>query len=340
MDWSAVSDADRDSLHTLPLAIVPLQTPSLVRARLVKNVHLEGMVEMFADMGTGRGLVSVENLPNEFGWPQGEGVEPHPDHALLRTLAALHSYDVYSLRVTLRQHGITVEDVSALTLSRDMIRELTVYMNAFTRPLLVAIYGDADVTINDFKDILALFRDPDVARAREKLQQMADRLEIGLAEIPRFLEDYGDIYLSLSYYRHCLDQTEPVVNEFLAALDEVRGNWQLKNDRNLVQTCDTMSATCQRVVAWTKGRLDLFDQSSANMWQDMSAAKFRDIERQVKGSHAAIGGVLCGLGVKMGSWHDRFAGGAGGPMRWSEFIMTDLRTGFDNIRRAANTATA
>ena len=44
---------DNDSLHILPLEIVPLRTKSLREARLVKNAHLESMVELFSDAQAG-----------------------------------------------------------------------------------------------------------------------------------------------------------------------------------------------------------------------------------------------------------------------------------------------
>jgi len=279
MDWSAVSNADRDSLHTLPLAILPIETPALAWARLVKNVHLEGMVEIFADLDTGSGLLPVEGLAQEFGWPDGETGPPHPDLVLMRKLANLHSYDVYSLRISLRQQGIEVNDVSALTLSDQKISELTEYMNAFTRPLLLSIYGDDDTSVENFADILSLFRDPDVARARQKLQRLADRLEIKLTQIPGFLEDYGDIFLSLSYYRQCLDEIQPVLEDFQDALQDLSDNWQLKTDKNLMDACAVMTETCRRVVAWVEGRLEQFDESGASLWRDASANSFGHIER-------------------------------------------------------------
>ena len=38
---------EKDSLHLLPLEIIPLQLPALSRALLVKNVRIGGMVEVF-----------------------------------------------------------------------------------------------------------------------------------------------------------------------------------------------------------------------------------------------------------------------------------------------------
>ena len=43
----AGEDAARDSLHILPLATVPLRTPGLRRARLIKNTRLRAVVELF-----------------------------------------------------------------------------------------------------------------------------------------------------------------------------------------------------------------------------------------------------------------------------------------------------
>ncbi|MDA0664514.1 MAG: hypothetical protein O3B08_16995 [Proteobacteria bacterium] len=46
---------DMDSLHILPLNQLPLKTPSLKRARLVKNVRLDSVIELFSDKDSGSG---------------------------------------------------------------------------------------------------------------------------------------------------------------------------------------------------------------------------------------------------------------------------------------------
>jgi hypothetical protein len=60
---SEISDNDRDSLHILPLNILPLDTPSLNRAKLIKNVRLDSVIEMFTDEDTGSGQIDIEDLP-------------------------------------------------------------------------------------------------------------------------------------------------------------------------------------------------------------------------------------------------------------------------------------
>ena len=66
VEQSEISDGDRDSMHILPLTILPLETPSLNRARLIKNVRLESVVELFTDLKSGSGQVDIESLPQEF----------------------------------------------------------------------------------------------------------------------------------------------------------------------------------------------------------------------------------------------------------------------------------
>lgn len=106
--------ADRDSLHVLPLSDIPLDTPVLRSARMVKNAKLDSVIEIFSGLQTGSGQLHIEDLPQEFGW---DLYEPPPDLIVLRKLALLPSYDVYRLRLSLREHGIEVNSVEALKLS-------------------------------------------------------------------------------------------------------------------------------------------------------------------------------------------------------------------------------
>ena len=245
-----ISDFDRDSLHILPLAIIPLKTRAIARARLVKNARLESIVELFDDVETGSGQIDIEDLPKEFGWPASP---PHSDLALLRQLGALPSYDVFSLRVTLRERNISVNTIEALRLSQGKVRELTAYMSEFTRPLIREIYGADDISMQSFDDIVELFRRPDEKEARAKLKQMADRLGIGLTEIPRFLENYGDIFLSVSYYRQCLDQLMPSIQLFLDMVDKNGHDYNLRSDTLIQQTCHSMESKITELMTMASG---------------------------------------------------------------------------------------
>lgn len=331
-----VAAADTDSLHILPLAIVPLQSPALQRARMIKNSRLRSVIEIFNVDGGGSGQIEVEDVPKEFGWSEDE---PHPDLLLLRKLKALPSYDVYSLRILLRAHGIPVSEAKHLRLSPEKSAELSTYMTDFTMPLIKQIYGDGEVEIKDFSDVVGLFRDPDVSKAREKLTIMAEKLEIGIEEVPLFLEDYGDIFLSLSYYRQCLDGIEPIIGNFLDSLHMIRDNWQLKKDAHLMSTCKMVEFTINELMAAITGRFENFDRSTGDMWAEISATRFQKVKALIEGYHTTIGGVLCALSLTMGAWDQQFPNDdAGGPNKRAGFIMSELKQGIESIKKIENSA--
>ena len=325
-----ILDSDRDSLHVLPLAILPLGTLALKRARMIKNVRLDSVIEFFNDRNTGSGQMDVSKVGSEFDWPDNSS---HPDMVLLRKLGQLPSFDVYSLRIMLRRHGIKVDEQKHLKLSQTKTRELTDYMSKFTLPLIKEIYGSDDREINSFEDIIALFRDPDVNKARQKLSMMAEKLGIELADIPAFLEDYGDIFLSLSYYRQCLDRIEPVLREFIAAMSEIRANHQLQQDRNLMTSCDVLERTIKGLIADINAQFDSFNTETREMWDNISEERFNKIKAMIESYHTYIGGVLCALSVKAGAWGNLFPGKAvGGPVKRGEFILTEMKQGIEKIQ--------
>lgn len=325
-----ISDFDRDSLFTLPLSIVPLRTPGLQRARLIKNGRLESVVEVFGGQNMGSGQISVEALQQEFEWPD---LPVHPDLILMRKLAQLPSFDVYSLRILIRQFDIEVNDLQALRLSEKKIGELTKYMRKFTGPLIKKIYGSDHVEVRSFEDLIMLFRNPNVDHAMEMLKVMADTLSINVSDLPKFLEDYGDIFLSLSYYRQGLDIVAPIMSDVIEWLDELCNSWHAKNNPSLLKTCEQIETVLNETTAAVTGRLEAFDRHSNDLWENVSAERFRQVEKLIKSCHTTIGGELCALTVKMEAWIRAFPSkNAGGPARRAEFIMSDMRQGIDSLR--------
>ena len=297
---------------------------------MIKNVRLDSVIEFFNERGTGSGQMDIGSVDSQFDWADDSGSS---DKALLRKLALLPSFDVYSLRILLRQYGIAVDAEEYLKLSQSKVRELTDYMSKFTLPLIKEIYGTGDMEINAFEDIIALFRDPDVKKAREKMSMMADKLGIELIEIPTFLEDYGDIFLSLSYYRQCLERIEPVLWEFIESMAEIRANHQLQQDKNLMDSCDVLENTIKGLIADINARFDSFSIETREMWDDISAERFHKIKKMIESYHIGIGGILCALSVKAGAWHRLFPGKAvGGPVKRGEFILTEMKQGIEKIK--------
>ncbi|MBF0251856.1 MAG: hypothetical protein HQL35_14640, partial [Alphaproteobacteria bacterium] len=288
------------------------------------------------DAECGSGQMTVEDAARQLRDKAGAS---NQDVALLRKLARLPSYDIYSLRVALREQGIPINDVGALKLSAEKSHELAGYMKEFTFPLIREIYGAQDVSIQDFDDLLDLFRNPDVKMAREKLDLMAKRLDIDIMELPHFLEDYGDIFMSLAYYKHCLDEIAPVTRGFLDSLRDIRSNWELKSDHHLMETCNMLEKTFTGLNAHLKRLFDEFDRSTQDLWSDVSAERFRKVEALIASYHTTIGAVLCALSVKMTAWHGLFPRpNVGGPVKRSEFIMLEMRQGIEEVRTILKTA--
>ena len=329
---STQRDSDRDALHILPLSILPFQTPSLHRARLIKNARLQSVVELFQGSGIGSGQMDVEELAKDYGWA-GKGRKRHPDLVMLRKLAPLPSYDVYSLRILFRQEGIEVNSIEDLKLSDSKVSELTAYMTQFTRPLIQEIYGKDDLNIQTFDDMVKLFESPDVEMVRKKLDQMAQKLRIKMRDVPKFLEDYGDVFLSLSYFRQCLDALEPIIDEFMASMDEIRDNFQLKTNQNMMNTCDQIEGAINELMAAISGRFETFDRYTNGMWDDLTADRFKTVKKFVEEYHTTIGGCLCALTVKMNAFATKFPSPTvGGPIKRGEFIMSEMKQGIDKIR--------
>src|ERR1051326_2479087 len=328
-----ISDHDRDALHILPIAILPVQHRALKRARLIKNARLDSMIEMFHGAGMGSGQITVPGATKLLGLKTED-----EDVKLLRKVMDLTSYDVYSLRILLRDCEINLPDASALKLSATKMEQLSTYMTKFTRPLVAEIFG-ADATVQPFSDIVGLLRHCGQEHVRTPLAAISARLGIGTTEIPKFLEDYADIFMSLSYYRECLDQLLPPIQEFLQSVTDIRSNYQLKQDANLMRGLDVMEKTINGLLANVTGRIESFERGTNDMWRNLTAERFRKIEKSIRSYHTTIGGALCALSVKMNAWVRLFPPSApGGPLRRAEFMLSDMRQGIDRIRTLENSA--
>ena len=302
MPVPSVSVQDQDALHILPLSTVPLATPSLRKARLIKNVRLQGVVELFNDESTGSGQIEPDDLKLVFDF-SGERAR---DLEIIENLSALPSYDVYSLRMSLRRLGILVDKDKNLQLSKEKTAELGEHMRCFTQPLIIAVYGDKSTEASSFADVLRLFADPNVAGARENLERLANSLEIELIEIPQFLSDYADVYLSLSYYRQCLLDIEPALKELLASLAVLRMDPAVRNDKGVSRTIDLTTNKLDSIYGQAKSVIDTFEASTQDMWEDLNGERYKKIERMIISFQTKMGAGLCAVTVKVYAWNQMF----------------------------------
>lgn len=332
---SFFDDSGRDALHILPLGMLPLETPGLRRAKLIKNARLETVVEVFHDRQTGSGQINPDHLGSLF---PSHTKALRADMIQINKLCRINSFDVYSLRKELRRVGVAINDAKALQLSDKKRGELTGYMKDFTRPLLQQVYGGEERQIADVSDILAMLANPDREEALANLRLLSDKLKVKLTDIPDFLEDYGDVFLSLAYFRNCLDGIVPEVQRFMKWAMEPRSSELIARDRQITKMLADVQGKLTSITTSITGRFEAFDRRSKDFWNDISAESFRSVRHQIESHHVTIGGVLCGLAVKMALWKARFPQGGAGPQKRVEFIRSEIQPGLDHILAIENAA--
>lgn len=325
---------DNDSLYRMPMKIVPVETPQLRRGRMIKNASLDPAIELFRSGESGSGQMLVHEIDNEkghhmFGWPQHQD---HPDLKLLRGLAQLSSYDVYSLRIQFRDLGIEPSSVEYLQLSAAKQDSLRLYMQVFTLPLMNLVYGEGEQASRKTDNIVDLFRDPNTEVARDNLMRLAASLKVEVTEIPKFLDDFSDIYLSLAYYQEYVDDLTPKLISMIDDLQQLQTNWQLRQDPHVLSTLVGVEGELNDLLASVTSRFEAFRQHSDRMWDNITAEKFQQVREHVISSQKTVGGVLCGLGIKLGAWQERFPkSDVGGPIARSEMLFSEILPGLDKL---------
>jgi hypothetical protein len=329
-------ELDMDSLHILPLHIMPIYTKALKQSRLIKNMHYKSVIEVYKDSKSGSGQIEPNALDRFFRLESATELE---DKRLVEHLARLNSYDVYSLRIERRRAGIELEEAdAALQLSDAKRAELTEYMRVFTSPLLKQVYGDSDTNIEDFDQLVRMFSNPDRESAIKNLRTLAKKLEIDIMEVPEFLEEYADIFLSLAYYKNCLDDLVPNIERFMEIIREVQDNYHMRRDPILMHVCEFLRDKLNDVTASLTGRFESFDRHSKDMWNNLTGESFRRVRTLIESHHTTVGGVLCGLTLKMSAWEKEVGWESTSPVRRSEFITSHMRSGINRIKEIEDSA--
>jgi len=340
------SNEDMDSLHILPLTKVPLQTRGLQSVKLIKNSKLHSVVELFSGEQTGSGQIEIDDIGSRFDALKDPS---HPDLMLLKKIGKLQSYDVLSLRITLREQGIPLGQQEALRLSSTMQTARADFTRRFTQSLLKQTFAptplsedgeiefvpvDDDDTGRDLSKLINP-SDPDIVRAN--LADLAKRLEIRLDALPGLLEEVADLHLSTSYYEDCYDEVVREYDEFLALVTRViRSNKIFQHDSALLQNCARIEYDVTSSKRFVQEHLAVFENLEREFWNDISASRFREIEDVAKANQLRLGGILCGMTFRMNSWRKKFRSPElVTPFRLAEFVRSELRDGIRIIQNAA-----
>lgn len=312
---------DKDSIDKLPLSSIPLSSNALKNAKLVKNARMETAVELHNDPVSGSLQIAPENISDFMETSE-------RDRDILKSLASLNSFDVYSLRSNLKKLGVEVKDAESLDLSDDMKDALSGYSLEFIRPLIEKIFGEGREDLHTAEGLIRIFRDPDMTRVKENLKTMAQKTGIPLADIPRFLEEYSDVFLSVAYYRYGFESVEAEIDRFLLWVSDLRAHRETAASAKAAQHCKNVYEMMWLLSVSLKERLDQFQNGFKNFWADINPQSFQVMRRQIEENHASMGAVLCGVMLKIRAWKKEFPdNNVGGPSTRVKFVMTELEPG-------------
>ena len=332
---AVIDREDRDSINTFACAALPVRNRGLFRLRLIKNVRLETRIELFRGSGTGSGQFGIDELPNYVN--RDEDLIKH-DIPLLKEAAKLPAFDCYSLRRAVRSSGIDVETSDVLSLSDEKKRELAGHMRNLTRPLVRHVFGGAGMDITDPSSLRDIMQMADKATAREKLELLSEVLETDLDNLPELLEDYGDAFLSLGYYRSYLNLIVPRVKELHGWIDEAIQRGSFRKGDPAIKRMKQVSAAIDHIVKSVVERFREFDRRAVFNWETLTLEDFRTARQQILEHQETLAEVLCGITVKVFEWRSRFAKPNVGIQQRVDFVMSDLQPGLDHLLQVESSA--
>jgi hypothetical protein len=329
LEEETIDSLDQDSIHTMAVLALPINDPGLRRTRLVKNVRMETRIEMFSGQGVGSGQIAIEEIPDYF---TGDA-SLRADMSLLTNLSTLPSFDCYTLRRGLRQQGINIEQDSVFKLSDAKIQELFPLMRRITRTLIKNLYGDADLDVSDTQTLLDLVQNPDRDKVRDRLDRMATTLGVSIARLPTYLEDFGELYLSLSYFEGYFVEHVPKVDQLILWAQDVAQSSHLRNDPTAQKTFTDVERRIRYIKENLETRFKNFSEVTRVDWDLLDVAMFQKVQRSILAEQIYLATGLCGLAVKIYEWERVFPNAGGSPDRVLEFVGSELRPGLDNLVR-------
>ena len=316
------------SLHTLALDTLPVTHPVLRKSRMIKNARCESMIELYRDKKSGSGQHDVDTAAAMLDLTHQHG----SDIGLLRNVALLPTFDVFSVRLLLRDIGIPV--AAAGNLPPAVGRAVDSQMRKFTIPLLRYVYGGDTQEAADIAQLVLLFRDPDIRRAEAHLKRLAEKLKIPVLDVPRFLEDYSDTFLAISLYQYTFAAIRPSVDAFLNSLTRLKIHFP--RETVVLAALDRVHTDFSHIMRSTAKRLNASEQRVNLLWGESIATPFDSLQPRIREFQFLLGHLLCGISVKIAAWTTAFPSSqAGTPKRCVEVITTDIAYALAQLRTAA-----
>jgi hypothetical protein len=115
-------------------------------------------------------------------------------------------------------------------------------------------------------------------------------------------------------------------------MKELKDNPEFKVDQNLIETINLIENVINERISSTSNRFENFEKCTKHMWDNVSSTRFRKVESLIPSYHLSMGGVLCGLSVKIDAWSQEFPNKkSSGPSRRAAFILSEMKQGIENL---------
>jgi len=114
----------------------------------------------------------------------------------------------------------------------------------------------------------------------------------------------------------------------------------MRRDPILVHVCGFLRERLNDVTASLTGRFESFDRHSKDMWENLDGESFRRVRTLIESHHTTVGGVLCGLSLKMSAWKTEVGWERTSPVQRAKFITSQMRSGMNRIKEIEDSAPA
>ncbi len=155
---------------------------------------------------------------------------------------------------------------------------------------------------------------------------MSAKLHVHTEEIPKFLDEFSDVYLAVSYYKHYADRSRVVNSSLMEELGKLPDKLKWKHDPEVERGCMEIREFMRALLFQIYAKLDEFERETKLFWVDLNPERFRNLQILVREPQSIITGVLCGIGVKLSRWRQRFPTAEhGSALRRYEVMRNDIR---------------
>tara|TARA_Y100000588_G_scaffold359279_1_gene418176 strand:- start:1386 stop:2408 length:1023 start_codon:yes stop_codon:yes gene_type:complete len=328
-DNRVISSEIRDSIYSISLSAFGIGHPVLKSAKLVKNTGLETVLDFGETELKDIGMIGPRELLLHFDQEE----IPAEDMNVVSTLAGLPSLDCYTIKRALAPLKIKVEDDSIFSLSPEMKSSLFPLMSRITRPLIQYLYADERFGVSDTEALLSLIRDTEPLKVRDRLDVIAANLSVSLTDLPTYLEEFGELFLSVSFFESIFMEFAPKTDQLLAWAEDGIQNSNLRNDPSAQSQFAQIDRRLRYVKTNLQERFKHLSKITQIDWEELSSTDFKEIQREILAQQANLGVGLCGLVVKATEWENQFPSAGGSPQQCLEFLSQDLNLGLDNLTR-------